>query len=108
MSDYMEHRYLTDDCDLRERAELVIYFAPNGDYYIGSVMEGDRMVRHAVRIRMSGGASSKNPKLARAVVDLFQAMGGWERQLCKSCGTTIEHGAQRFMCPHCNDVFTTL
>lgn len=80
-NDYFEHRYLTDDRDLDDRAELVVFFAPNGDYYIGSCKEGERMCRNAVRIRTSGGAAARNPKLVKAVQEVFQALGGWG----KSC-----------------------
>lgn len=76
MSDYQEHRYLTDDRDTRERHELVIRHAPNGDFYIGSVPEGQPMTT-GVRICTSGGASSRNPRLAKAVFEIFQALGGW-------------------------------
>jgi hypothetical protein len=80
MSDeYIEHRYLTDDRDGRNRHELVIFWAPNGDYYIGSCPEGEFLVRQGVRICTSGGAASRNPKLVKAVQDLFQALGGWKK-----------------------------
>lgn len=79
MSEYVEHRYLTDDRDQERRHELVIFWAPNGDFYIGSVPEGEFMVRQGVRICTSGGASSRNPKLVKAVRDLFEALGGFNK-----------------------------
>ena len=75
---YVEHSYLTDDRDKSRRAELVVAWAPNGDYYVGSRPEGDRILMNSVRICTRGGASSVNPKLVKAVADLFQALGGWE------------------------------
>lgn len=75
-SEYCERRYLTDDRDARIRTELVVMHAPNGDYYIGSVEEGDGMTR-GVRICTSGGCSYANPKLLKAVQDVFEALGGW-------------------------------
>lgn len=80
MSDYVERRYLTDDRDGRDRYELVIMHAPNGDYYIGSVREGSAFTT-GVRICTSGGASSRRPALTRAIFEAFQALGGWERDL---------------------------
>ncbi len=80
MSNYVERRYLTDDRDERDRFELVIMHAPNGDYYIGSVPEGSAFTT-GVRICTRGGASSRNPKLVEAVYKLFQTLGGWEQDL---------------------------
>jgi hypothetical protein len=76
--DYIEHRYLTDDRDRERRAELVVAWAPNGDYYVGSAPEGEGMIGRSVRICTSGGAASRNPRLVRAVQELFQALGGWD------------------------------
>jgi hypothetical protein len=80
MNNYAERHYLTDDRDQNNRFELVVMHAPNGDYYIGSVPEGS-VFTTGVRICTSGGASSKNPKLARAIYEVFQALGGWEQDL---------------------------
>ena len=74
---YIEHRYLTDDRDVRDRKELIIGWSANGDYYISIAPEGQATAGKAVRICTSGGASSRNPKLVRAVSDMFQALGGW-------------------------------
>jgi hypothetical protein len=76
----MEHRYLTDDRDLNpeDRYELVVKHAPNGDFYIGSVREGQPLTT-GVRICTSGGASTQNPRLAQAVFEIFQSLGGWEK-----------------------------
>lgn len=78
MSDYRIHRYLTDDRHTVSRPhELVVMWAPNGDYYIGSAPEGQHMMWQGVRICTSGGASSRNPPLMKAVAAIFQALGGW-------------------------------
>lgn len=79
-SDYRIHRYLTDDRHTVSRPhELVIMWAPNGDYYIGSTPEGQGMIWQGVRICTSGGAASKNPELLKSVVGIFQALGGWSK-----------------------------
>jgi hypothetical protein len=79
-NEHMEHVYLTDDRDLDQRTELVVRYSPSGDYYIGSRLEGDRILFNGVRICTRGGASSSNPKLVKAVQDLFQALGGWNQE----------------------------
>ena len=79
MSEFKQHTYLTDDRDARlgRRSELVVMHAPNGDYYIGSRVEGDILLVNAVRICTSGGAVSRNPALVKAVRAVFDALGGW-------------------------------
>jgi hypothetical protein len=77
MSEYVEHRYLTDDRGDRARNELVIYWAPNGDFYLATAPEGEGTIGREVRISTSGGASFANPKLLEAVRLLFEALGGW-------------------------------
>lgn len=68
-------RYLTDDRDYRreDQRELVIMQGGNGDFYV-QVVEPDRWSVRGVRIAMSGGCSSENPRLARAVADAYRAM----------------------------------
>lgn len=68
-------RYLTDDRDYptSEQRELMIFQGGNGDYYVQIVEPGHRILR-GVRICMSGGASSENPALARAISDAYRAL----------------------------------
>jgi hypothetical protein len=68
-------RYLTDDRDYptSEQRELLIFQGGNGDYYVQSVEPGHRILR-GVRICMSGGCSSENPALARAIADAYRAL----------------------------------
>lgn len=76
-SSYVEHRYLTDDRDLRTRNELSVMWAPNGDYYVSVCPEGEAGIGRSVRICTSGGAASPNPELVNAVRALFEALGGF-------------------------------
>ncbi len=71
--EYREYRYLTDDRDMDRRYELVAMHAPNGDYYVGSVPEGNPLTT-GVRFCTSGGVSTKSPRLSRAIFELFQAL----------------------------------
>jgi hypothetical protein len=42
------------------------------------VAQHDEQPIKAVRICMSGGTSSENPRLARAVMELWEALGGFK------------------------------
>lgn len=68
-----EVRYLTDDRDLPEQYELVIFAGGNGDWYISVVPKGEVSVR-AVRICPSGGAAAAVPGLPTAIADAFRAL----------------------------------
>jgi len=74
MDPITEVRYLTDDRDLRNRHELVISFAGNGDWYVSVVPEGEGTFGRAVRLCTSGGASTAAPGLAPAIADAFRAL----------------------------------
>lgn len=79
-NEYVAHSYLTDDRHtVRDPHALTVAWAPNGDYYIGSVPEGEPMIRQGVRICTSGGAASKNPKLLKGVRMIFEALGGFNQ-----------------------------
>jgi hypothetical protein len=79
-----QHVYLTDDRYKEKRLKLVIGWGRNGDYYVATCPE-DEKPWNAVRICTSGGAASRNPRLVRAVVELFQALGGFEKHSGCSC-----------------------
>lgn len=66
-------RYLTDDRDLDERHELVIFKGENGDWYVGIAREG-RAPLDAVRLCTSGGAASAAPGLTVAISDAWAAI----------------------------------
>ena len=68
-----EARYLTDDRDVHPRHELVLSHAPNGDWYIMVVPEGDRL-GPTVRFCTSGGASTHVPGLTVLVAKMFQLL----------------------------------
>lgn len=76
-----EFSYLTDDRDSPFKAEAKIFKGGNGDYYQMIESQGPRGQRqrsHAVRFATSGGASTRNPGLLRAVRDQYKAMQGQE------------------------------
>lgn len=73
---YPTRRYRSDDHDAMP-VELIVTFGENGDYYIGSVVEGAQW-GDLVRICTSGGAASSAPGVLRAVQALFQALGGFD------------------------------
>lgn len=58
-----EVRYLCDDRDANDRLELVILPGGNGDWYVGTVPEGEGFMGKLVRICTSGGAASAAPEL---------------------------------------------
>lgn len=66
-------RYLTDDRDMRERHELVIMHASNGDWYVSVLPEG-HAIGPTVRLCTSGGASSYAPGLTVAVSQAYRAL----------------------------------
>lgn len=78
MSDYYTHRWPGDDRDREKNPELVLTFAPNGDFYISVAADSEECPFTAVRICMSGGTARANPKLAQAVRDMWEALGGFE------------------------------
>jgi hypothetical protein len=71
-----EVRYLTDDRDQEGRMELVILQGGNGDWYIGSVPEGESFFGRLVRLCTSGGADTTRPGLTVAVSQAYRAMRG--------------------------------
>lgn len=66
-------RYLTDDRDARQRHELIIYQANNGDWYVQVLPEGD-VLGPTVRLCTSGGASSRAPGLVESIRHAYIAM----------------------------------
>lgn len=72
------HEYLTDDRDSENRQKLVVSWASNGDFYIGSCPEDEVGAGKMVRICCSGGAATRNPLLVQAVRMVFHALGGFE------------------------------
>jgi hypothetical protein len=70
----VEVRWLTDDCDERDRTELVIYQGGNGDWYVGVAREGCGALGTTVRCRTSGGASSRVPGMNAGIASIFRAL----------------------------------
>lgn len=83
MSHDKAHRYLTDDRDAKNRFELEVTHADNGDYYLAVVPEGKRSF-DAVRISTSGGCAAENPRLLKATREMFEALGGWNASTASS------------------------
>jgi hypothetical protein len=71
--------YLTDDRDSRERHELVIMQAGNGDWYV-SVLPEKHRIGPTVRLCTSGGASSRVPGLVAAIASAYRALRGEPKQ----------------------------
>ncbi len=65
--------YLTDDRDGRQRLKLVISRGNNGDFYVATVPEGNR-VTNAVRLCTSGGASSAVPGITQKIFEIFELL----------------------------------
>lgn len=68
--------YLTDDRDLEERHKVTIFPGGNGDWYISTHPEDQRMGLHGVRLSTSGGASRAAPGLTIAVARAYRALRG--------------------------------
>lgn len=62
--------YITDDCDLNHN-RLELFQGDNGDWYISTLKEGERL-GNAVRITTSGGRHAD--KVALAIYKLYEAM----------------------------------
>lgn len=74
-----ERTYITDDCDLNHN-RLELFQGENGDWYISTLKEGDRL-GNAVRITTSGGGKHGD-KVALAIFKLWEAMeyeNEWEK-----------------------------
>ena len=67
--------YLTDDRDAagRHRMKLIILYGRNGDWYVTTCPEGERGI-YGVRLRTSGGASSRAPGLCPGIAEAFRAI----------------------------------
>ncbi len=74
-----EVRYLTDDRDSRNRAELVIGWGNNGDWYVYVAPEGEVSV-HAVRLCTSGGISSRVLGVNPHVAQIFKLLAEMEKE----------------------------
>ena len=68
--------YITDDCDLNKN-RLEIFQGENGDWYIQTLKEGDRLGA-AVRITTSGGGAYDH-RVSMAIYHLYEAMKRDER-----------------------------
>ena len=58
-----------------ERNKLVMFNAPNGDLYISICPESHRG-GISMRFERSGGASIKNPRLVKALTEVYDAIAG--------------------------------
>lgn len=68
--------YLTDDCDLNKN-RLELYQGENGDWYISTLKEGQRL-GNVVRITTSGGGEYGG-RVAMAIYNLYEALKRNER-----------------------------
>ncbi len=71
-----ERRYLSDDADIDgHEYELVIHDgrAGNGDWYISVLPKGHK-IGPTVRIRASGGESSRLPGLVAAIEAMYRSL----------------------------------
>ena len=72
-------KYVTDDRDMSEEEQQVlsIFIGGNGDYYVSTHPKTHRTGR-AVRLAMSGGASSRIPMLCAGIATAYRAMANDE------------------------------
>lgn len=67
-----------NDCDT-ERNKLIVRNGGNGDLYLTICPESHRGSRSMMRFERSGGTSTKNPRLMRALTEVYDAIAGNEQ-----------------------------
>lgn len=63
----------------KEPNKLIMWNGGNGDLYIGIAPQSHRSCySHYLRIERSGGASTRNPRLVKALTEAYDAIAGNE------------------------------